>query len=295
MTVRQGGGGEDAGLLNGISGPAALFALSPTEAAQFRNIAGVRTAPSGGAQQGYLAGVGRLAISERTTLRVNYIGDAYDGTNPGGAAGEARLSTRISDFTLGLSETINHGFESAWTGYGKSQALNASDAWASWNVFSNFSVGSGLRRALRLDGTETTELNLSQSLGLGGGWISNSTQTGLDHDGGTTGSLSYSNRIFGSYGLNAGIDYQSGTRFQATGAYVGTQGPISNKWSMYATASQPLSTPSPARFDGGITGDFHGLTTTAYGGVAMDGTGYIGVSLRVPLSPSPQRDRWLGF
>jgi hypothetical protein len=296
VSVRQSGGGEDAGLLNGIDGPAALFALKPSEDAQLKNIAGVRAAPDGGAQRGYVAGIGRLQLDGATTLRVNYISDEYHGDAPGGLAGEARLSTKLDDVTLGLSETINHGFEGPWTGYGGTQALNATDAWASWSLFSNLSLGGGVRRTHRLDGEEATELSLDQSLGIAGGWLSNSTQAGLGALAGTaSGSLSYSRTFFGSYGVYAGLDYQSGTTLQATSTYVGTSGPIGKDWSLYATASQSLATPAPAQFDGGVNGEIFGLTTVAYGGIATDGTGYVGVSLKVPLSPDPRRDRWLGF
>jgi hypothetical protein len=296
VIVRQGGGGEEAGLLKGIDGPAALFALTPAEGAQFKNIAGVRAAPDGGQQQGYLAGVGRLALTERTILRVNYIGDEYGGEAARGFAGEARLSTRISAFTLGISETVNRGFEGPWTGYGTTQALNATDAWASWGALSNLSLGSAVRRTHRLDGQETTELRFNQSLGVCGGWLTNSTTTGLDTAAGTaSGSLYYSGPIFSSYGLNAGLDYESGAGLRATAAYLGAQGPITGKWWLYAGASQPLAYAAPTQFDGGINGEIFGLTTNAYAGVTTEGTGYVGVRLQVPLSPSPQRDRWLGF
>jgi hypothetical protein len=296
VSVRQGGGGEESGLLNGIEGPAALFALKPAAGAQFKNIAGVRAAPYGGPQQGYVAGAGRLAIADGTTLRVNYIGDEYSGEATGGVAGEIRLSTRIDDMTLGLSETVNRGFEGPWTGYGDAQALNATDAWASWSVLSNLSLGGGVRRLHRLDGEETTELSLNQSLAIGAGTISHSTVTGVGETAGTpSGSLSYYRPIFGSYGLDAGLDYASGAGLQATAAHLGTQGPIAGKWSLYASASQPLAEPAPAQFDGGVNGEIYGLTTNAYAGVATDGTGYVGVRLRMPLSPGPRRDRWLGF
>lgn len=296
VSVRQSGGGGETGLLNGISGPAALFALEPAQGAQFKNIAGVRAAPGGGPQQGYVAGVGRLALSEGTTLRVNYIGNEYAGGKTDGVAGEARLTTRIDSVTLGLSETLNRGFEGQWTGYGNAQALNATDAWASWSALSKLSLGAGLRRTHRLDGEETAEVSVNQSFGLGGGWITNSTVTAIGESTGTaSGALSYYGPIFGSFSLDAGLDYESGAGFHATAAHLGTQGPLGGKWWLYASASQPLAYAAPAQFDGGINGEIYGLATNAYAGIAMDGAAYLGVRLRMPLSPGPLRERWLGF
>jgi hypothetical protein len=296
VSVRQGGGGEEAGLLNGIEGPAALFALRPTEGAQFKNIAGVRPSPASGAQQGYVAGMGRLQVADGTTLRVNYIGDEdANGATPGGA-GEVRLSTRLDSVTLGLSETVNRGFEGPWTGYGAGAVANATDTWASWNIFSNLALGGGLRRGQRLGGEEVSELNLNQSLEIAGGWLSNSLTGSVgDLDGAAGGTLTYSRMLFDIATLEAGLDYQTGAGIQPSMAHMSASSPLGPKWSLYADATKPLLDASPARLDAGINGEVLGLTTDAYGGVATDGAGYVGVRMRVPLSATPRRERWLAF
>jgi hypothetical protein len=296
VSVRQGGGGEEAGLLNGIEGPAALFALRPTEAAQFKNIAGVRPSPSSGAQQGYVAGMGRLQVTDGTTLRVNYIGDEdANGATPG-SAGEVRLATRLDSVTLGLSETLNRGFEGPWTGYGTGAVTNATDAWASWNVFSNVALGGGLRRGHRLGGEEVSELNLNQSLEIAGGWLSNSLTGSLTDLGGDAGgTLTYSRMLFDMATLEAGLDYQTGAGLHPNTAHLSAQSPLGPKWSLYADAAKPLADASPARLDAGVNGEMLGLTTDAYGGVATDGAGYVGLRVRVPLSATPRRERWVAF
>jgi hypothetical protein len=291
-TILQNGGGGDSGLLSGIDGPRSRVEVGDEEA-QFRSVTGVRSTPDEVGRRGYVAGVGSLPLGEETTLRLNYIGDEDQGGTTRGFAGEARLLTRIDSLKLGVSETINHDFESPWTGYGTGRAISTTDAWADWQAFSGLSLGGGVRHMRSVEGDDSAEIGLQQSLDLGFCTLSNSTVTGTEEAAGTaTGTFAYSQPLVGTYSLNAGLDYSSNAGLHPTAARLGTEGRLSRTWSAYANANQLLVESAVTQFDGGVRGEVYGLTTDAYAGVDTGGAGFIGVRLRLPLSPDPHQ---LGF
>ena len=113
--------------------------------------------------------------------------------------------------------------------------------------------------------------------------------------GAASGTLSFTRPLLGLTSFDAGVDYAAESGIQPTTAHLGAQGPLGDDWWLYASAIKPLSYVSPARLDGGVSGEVLGLNTNAYAGVGVDGAGYVGVRLTLPLSATPRRERWVGF
>jgi hypothetical protein len=286
LSVRQAGGGTEQGLLSKIKGPAALLDVEAQER-RFESIAGALTPPSGGKRIGYFAGTASTPLFG-SELKVNYLTDEN-----GGTAVENRLSKQLDAFRLSLSTTVNRGIESNWTGSGTSRASRMTEAWANWTE-SAVLLGLGMRTTTRADGTESRDFRTSQALAFGPGMFVHSTGTtvdGRDH-GVSTGALTYFGMI-DAWQLTTEFDY-GGTDLRPTTAQLNLERIIGNGWSVYGFARQPLDDGS-GRLDLGVTRQFGGIMASAYGGGASDGTGYVGLRLWIPLSPTPKDSRWLGF
>jgi hypothetical protein len=288
IIVRQGGGGDQQGLLNKLKGPAALVDVDVGAGETLRTIAGAMDSPNGGKQMGYVAGVGNASLFGFDT-KLNYAADEV-----GGMAVEGRLSKKLGDLRLGLSQTVNHEFESNWTGYGDTRAERISEASADWSLFS-VPVKMALRETGYANGERGTDLRTVQTLQLGSGMVINSTVTGLRGrgEGDTTGSLIYYGPL-GSAQLTAEVDYDVLRSAGPTSALIGIEKSIDNSWSLYAYAQQPFSS-GVGRVDFGAARQIGGFMVGAYGGAAADGNTYAGLRLWIPLSPGARDHRWLGF
>jgi hypothetical protein len=287
LSVRQGGGGDDKGLLNRMRGPAAMLDFGDPRREGFRSLAGATDGPNG--RHGYVAGVGRGSLlGVATTL--NYAADEL-----GGSAVEGRVRETVAGVKLTLSQTFNNGFESQWTGQGDRRALRMTEAGADWSAFDVLPVGLALRRTRHADGSESEEFRTVQTLMVGDGMVVNSTATDLAFAGPdeTSGNLLYYGPV-GPVQLTAGVDY-GGYHGKRPGVLrLGLEKNFEQGWSLYAYAEHPLHSEF-SRADIGASRDFGGFLFTAFAGGAQDGTAYTGLRVTLPLMPVSRRDSWLGL
>jgi opacity protein-like surface antigen len=288
LSIRQSGGGDQQGLLNKLKGPAALIDVDAGAGEKLRSIAGATDSPNGGKQRGYVAGTGGAPLLG-LDMTLNYAADEL-----GGMAVEGRLSKKIGGVRLGISQTLNHDFESNWTGYGDRRAERITEGAADWSLLS-VPVRLAVRETTYADGQRDFDLRTVQTLQLGSGMVVHSTVTGMNDrgPGETAGNLIYYGPI-GSVQLTAELDYGLSRGFQPTSALVGLEKSIDDSWSLYAYAQQPLPS-GTGRVDFGAAREVGGFMAGAFGGAAADGSAYVGLRIWVPLSPGSRDHRWLGF
>jgi hypothetical protein len=287
LSVRQGGGGDQPGLLSKMNGPAAIIDIVPGPGEKVRSIAGAIDVP-GGQKRGYLAGTGQVPIFG-LDLTLNYAAD-----EAGGMAVETRLAKQLGDVKLGFSQTMSHDFESSWTGRGDARAERITEESADWSLLS-VPVRLALRETGYADGQRGTDIRMMQTLELGSGMLIHSTVTGLTGrgNGDTNANLIYYGPV-GSFKLTAELDYGLSQGIAPTSALVGLEKSIAESWSLYAYGQQSLPT-GVARLDFGAARDVGRFSAGGFGGVASDGGAYVGVRLWVSLAPGPMDHRWLGF
>jgi opacity protein-like surface antigen len=287
LSVRQGGGGDQQGLLSNMKGPAALIDINDGTGEKLRSIAGAADGP-GGKKLGYVAGTGGAPLFG-LDLTLNYAAD-----ETGGTAVETRLAKKLGEVRLGLSQTLNHEFESSWTGRGDTRAQRMTEGSADWSLFS-VPVRLALRETDYADGQTGTDLRTLQTLQFGSGMLIQSTVTGMSGRGAgdTTGNLIYYGPV-GTLKVTAELDYGVSQSLAPTSSLIGLEESIDNGWSLYAYGQQPLPT-GTARVDFGAAREVGRFMAGAFGGAATDGGAYVGLRLWIPLAPGASDHRWLGF
>jgi len=289
LSVRQNGGGDQPGLLSKMKGPAALVDVRPAPGESFRSIAGATSGPAdAGKSHGYVAGTGQAKLDGFDTT-LNYAADEL-----GGSAVEGRFSKAFDAMRLGLSQTMSHNLVSNWTGSGDKRADRITEGSLDWSLFS-VPLQLAVLETGYADGQRGTDFRTAQTLQLGSGMFVHSTATGMRGRDAceTTGNLIYYGPV-GTVQLTAELDYGVGSDFKPTSALIGVDTSITDSWSIYGYAQQPLTT-GPARLDVGAVREIGGVMTGPYAGAAADGSAYVGVRLWLPLSASARDHRWLGF
>jgi hypothetical protein len=254
LSVRQGGGADQEGLLSKIKGQG----------------------------RGNVAGTSQLPILRGAELNFNYAGDKHDGL-----AVESRLSKTFNTVRLTGSSTLNRGFESDWTGSGASRASQIDEGWFHWSL-SATTYGSGLRETFHADGSRSTDLRTLQKTPLGSGTLTNSTVMRLDGHGAdhTSGSLIYYGPL-SSFQLTGEIDHSD---LRPTMALLDIKKSIDRSCSLYLVAEQSLDT-KQGSIDIGASRETGGFIASVYGGATESGSAYMGLRFSIALAPAARQDR----
>lgn len=280
--VRQDGSSDADDLLKQITGPAALWHVS-LAGTQLLGISGTTQASEG--ERRYLGFDNKLQLGA-SEIHFGYTGDDRNGT-----AAEALVSHAFGPLKISLSQTLNWGFESAWTGSGPTQAAHMTESWASGAVGS-MPLGLGLRETTRRDGKRATELRSFQMTTVTGITLMNTTSTALTQggSGSSSGSLMAMSSWRSLYSFGE-VDY-GGTRFGATAARLSLGFPAGRSWNLYADADQPLAGGRPS-LDIGATRSIGAFLVGPFAGADMR-SATIGLRLWLPLSADERSTSWFG-
>jgi len=280
LSVRQGGGADQKGLLSKIKGPAAMLDFDRGALGKSEIIAGAMDGSGQG--RGYVAGTSQLALLPGTQLNFNYAGDER-----GGLAAETRLSQALGAIRLIWSDTLNRGFESDWTGSGATRASHMNEGWLHWSP-SATTYGIGFRETAHADGSRSTDLRTLEMTPLGGGTLIDSTV--IRRDGHTSGSLIYCGSL-NSFQLTGEIDSSD---LRPKMALLDIEKSIDQSWSLYLVAGQSLDA-KQGNIDVGASREIGGFNASFYGGATESGSAYVGLRFSLALSPAARQERWVGL
>lgn len=282
LTVRQNGGGEEDGLLKQMRGPAALWGFAE-DGGRVSALAG--TMQAGAGERRYLALRDELPLAGGKA-RFTYTSDDRDG-----AAAEARFSHALGPVDLNFSQTINRGFESAWTGQGAGEAAQITDGSVS-GALGGVLAGLGLRETLRRGG-RATELHTYQMVKLDSLTLMHVAATVLTAPGAprTSGSVMAMGQ-FRTVSYVAELDYGGARSWQPSAARLSVDMPLGRSWDFYAEADQPLPR-GAGTIDIGASLSLGGFEFGPFAALGRGGT-MLGIRLWLPLYPAERAHAWLG-